>query len=954
MKDWNVSLKLLGLVGLSVIAFAGLGAYGLFNTTSAFTWVGAVYHTAVDFREARQKISAPLSELRQLSLLIVMTPDPQLQQAYRDRQQSLTQNLDQALREWSVAREDPQEAATFAPFLASWKNYQQVNQATVEKALQDQWEDAFLNATGPEREQFDAVVADLAQWMDTKIEQAERTHRDANAQYRQVLWVSTLVILLMTLIVGAFGLRIAQSIVRPIQVLKQAAARIADRQPITEIAVTSRDELGSLARDMERMARAIQTDTSRQQAAEAEVRSLNASLEQRVRERTTELEELTDTLRQAKREAEKNAAWARRVVETAFDAFVVMDATGHIRDWNPRAEAVFGWSRQEAIGRLLAETIIPVEYRDPHTRGLAHFLATDEGPALNQRLEMPALHRDGHCFPVELTIVPLRLGQEYVFTAFLHDISDRKRAEEELREAKEAAEAANRAKSEFLANMSHEIRTPMNGVLGMTELALDTQLTPEQREFLEAAKMSADYLLVVINDILEAGKLDLDPIYFDLRDHLDESVSTVALKAHIKGLELVVDVQDDVPDTLVGDPGRLRQILVNLIGNAVKFTPVGEVVLSVEKEAETATEVRLHFAIRDTGIGIPASKVDLLFKAFSQVDSSTTRKFGGTGLGLAISSQLVRLMDGRIWVESAEGKGSTFHFTATFGLGRGPIPPRPAPDLTRVKDLPVLVVDDNGTNRRILRELLRNWGMRPTAVASGTEALAALKQAAGESRPFAMVLLDHMMPEMDGLMLAEEIQRHPELASSVLMMLSSSDRREKAARCRELGLTAYLSKPIRRSELLDGIMAMVSPPTATQPAEARRREFGRCDRSLRLVLAEDNLINQKLAIRLLEKRGHKIEVVNNGKELLDVLERGRYDLILMDVMMPEMDGLEATLAIRAREAETGGHIPIVAMTAHAMKGDRERCLEVGMDGYLAKPLQPGELFETIESLVGAP
>jgi len=661
-----------------------------------------------------------------------------------------------------------------------------------------------------------------------------------------------------------------------------------------------------------------------------------------------------DDLKRAKDAAERNAAWARLVVETAFDAFVVMDAAGDIRDWNPQAEAIFGWSRAEAVGRPLAETIVPPEYRARHTQGLARFLATGEGPALNKRLELAAVHRDGHRFPVELTIVPLRQGDDYVFSAFVQDIRDRKRAEAALREAKDAAETANRAKSEFLANMSHEIRTPMNGILGMTELALDTDLAADQREYLEAAKMSADYLLAVINDILdfskiEAGKLDLDPVDFSLRDHLDETVSALALRAHGKGLELVADVADDVPDGLVGDTGRLRQIVVNLVGNAVKFTAAGEVVVRVELESRTADEARLHFAVRDTGIGIPAAKLGVLFKAFSQVDSSTTRRYGGTGLGLAIAAQLVKLMDGRVWVESEEGRGSTFHFTARFGLGHGSTPPRPAADVARLKDLSVLVVDDNATNRRILDALLTRWGLRPTLASDGPEALALLRRAAAAGRPFAVVLLDHMMPEMDGLMLAAEILRHPELAGSVLMMLSSADRRETSARCRDLGLAAHLTKPVKRAELLAALLRLCAGPDVVR-APAPRPGFGPCARPLRLLLAEDNAINQKLAVRLLEKRGHSVVVVGNGKEALAALEAGAFDVVLMDVMMPEMDGFEATEAIRAREAGSGGHVPIVAMTAHAMKGDRERCLAVGMDGYVAKPLQAGELFDVVEGL----
>lgn len=765
-----------------------------------------------------------------------------------------------------------------------------------------------------------------------------------------------------------------QSVLRTVSNLEAVAQRLERGQmDAAEPLAVTRDELGQITRAFGSLAHRLRQEWTQAKAEAARALSAEASL----------------------RESEERS---RLIIDTALDAVITMDQEGAIHGWNAQAEIIFGWRWEEVAGQTLSDLIVPIQYREAHGKGLARFLKTGEGRVSGKRIEITALRRDGQEFPVELAIAPVKKSDGFVFSAFIRDVTERKQAEAALCQAKEAAEAAARTKSDFLATMSHEIRTPMNGVIGMTGLLLDTALSAEQREYAETVRNSADSLLVIINDILdfskiEAGKLSIEPIPFDLEAVAAEVTDLLGKRAEDKGLELILGYSPQVPRRFIGDAGRIRQILLNLVGNAVKFTSKGHVLIEVECAPAPEPTAALRISIRDTGIGIPLDRQPLLFQKFCQADASTTRKFGGTGLGLAISKRLVELMDGDIGLESKQGQGSTFWFTLRLPLDLSS--PQDPPVRVELAGVRMLAVDDNQVNRRILAEHLTGWKVRQETISNAAEALEKLRTAQAQGDPFRVAVLDLHMPFIDGEALARTIKADPLLGDTALVLLSSSGQRGEAHRMREAGFSAYLVKPVKASHLHDCLAVLCgaqsqsasskfvtrhtlaesqdsserqglpsggrsascnanagSTHPTTGPAGAPESMTARVS-AVRILLAEDNAANQRVAVRMLEKLGYRVDIASNGQEAVDLWSQLPYDLVLMDCQMPEMDGYEATAEIRRRETSPR-HTPIVAMTANAMQGDRQKCLDCGMDDFVSKPVEFERLRAAVDRWVRQP
>ena len=776
----------------------------------------------------------------------------------------------------------------------------------------------------------------------------------------------TLGILFLTL-VGAVGLGLwlARRLADPILKLTQSAKTIAAGRFDARVAVTTHDEIGALADAFNIMAGTLQKEVIQRAQVQESLRRANDELEQRVEERTGQLTAEIIERKQAEEAARESEAQLNAYFNASPTGMGMVDPQLRYLKVNQRLADITGLPIEDHYGKTIREIVPQLAYiLEP----IYQEVFASGKPLLNFDLSGETDASPGESRDWQVSYFPLMDGEAKprAVGTVITEITEQKRAEVELNYAKSAAEAANRSKSEFLANMSHEIRTPMNGVIGMTGLLLDGELAPQQREFAETIRSSADALLAILNDILdfskiEAGKLTFELLDFDLIETVESTLEQLAELAHTKEIEFASAMAPDLPTRLRGDPGRLRQILTNLISNALKFTKNGEVVVRVSKESETETHARVRFRVEDSGIGISPEAQGKLFQAFSQADGSTTRKYGGTGLGLAISKQLVVLMEGQIGVESEPGKGSTFWFTVQLEkqIGEAMSPEGRRRNLSSLR---VLAVDDNDTNRRILRHQLGAWQMQVGSAASGQEALESLGTAVQAGQPYHLALLDVQMPEMDGITLARAIKGDPALAGTRLIVLTSFGQSFSPAELKEAGIDAYLVKPVKQSRLFDCLanamgnamaensglkLGMLAPAViGLRPSLPLRK--------MRILLAEDNSINQQVALGQLRKLGYQADAVASGREVLEALKLVPYDVVLMDCQMPEMDGYEATRSIRQQEQSFEHPCPwnppvyIIAVTAHAMQGDREKCIAAGMDDYISKPIRSQELQSALE------
>jgi PAS domain S-box-containing protein len=771
---------------------------------------------------------------------------------------------------------------------------------------------------------------------------------------RKILFSSAALLALMIVVAVLFGRTLTEPLTRLVGAMKVVAKNGLAAGTVAVSGTSETRELGGIFNTMLGSLHKAQDE-----------------LEQRVADRTTALSRSNAQLKQeiADREAAEQALRAseqhfRSLIDFLPDAVVIIDRESRVVGWNKAIEAMTGVKAEEMLGKSDYEYALPF-YGE--RRPILVDLVETPDEVLAEKYSN--IHRMDNVLYAD-TYLPLGGRGAYLHgrarilygpdgsrvgaIEVIHDLTERKQAEEEALAARTAAEAASRAKSEFLATMSHEIRTPMNAIIGMADLLGDSRLTREQREYVATMKSAGENLLQIINDILdlskvEAGHLELEHSDFDVVRVVEKTVELMAVRAHRKNLELTCRIGPGVPPHLIGDRNRLRQVLVNLLSNAIKFTEQGDVALCVEPERTEGEAISLLFSVSDTGVGVPADKREAIFESFTQADSSTTRKYGGTGLGLAICKRLVELMGGAIRVESEEDKGSTFTFSAVFQ--RGAAPAAEIASATDIRGLRVLVVDDNAVNRRILLETLAGWGALPEEAEDGPRALACLQQAVDESRPFDVLLLDCRMPGMDGFALADHIRSDRRFASATIMMLTSDDRPGDIARARKAGVGEYLVKPVQRAELFASIIATLSGrERAPEPGvpQGVRTPLPQ----LSLLVAEDDEINRLVIARILEKEGHRTTLTVDGREALEAFRNNRFDAILMDVQMPGMDGYEATQEIRKREREAGTHVPIIALTAFAFPEDRERCYRAGMDGFVAKPLHREQLFAEIARLLG--